>query len=326
MAQSWVERSLRTAEIEIVGLVDLRREAAEKTALRFNLPARLIHTSLKEALDSAQPDAVFDVTDSSAHCEVTLQALKSGCHVLGEKPLADSLSDAHKMCAAAKQARRLFAVTQNRRFNEHAAAFREALARGLIGELSSLDADFYVGAHFDGFRKTMQHPLLMDASVHTFDQARMISGCDPVAVQCHEFQPRGSWFKGAAAANCIVEFTRGVVFNYRGNWTAEGFNTSWESQWRACGSKGTIIWDGASKPRAQLASGEERFQRETIEVEVPPVALAHTGHDGVLDDFLSALRTGKEPQCVCHDNIKSLAMCFAAVESSKRGKRIEVDL
>ncbi|HLX63628.1 MAG TPA: Gfo/Idh/MocA family oxidoreductase [Planctomycetota bacterium] len=326
MAQAWVERTLRSQDLQLVGLVDLRREAAEKTARRFNLSNRLIFNSLKEALTAAQPDAVFDATVPASHCAVTLQALKAGCHVLGEKPLSDNIACAKKMCAAAKKARRLVAVTQNRRFNEHAAAFRAALAGGLVGDLSSLDADFYLGAHFDGYRLNMPHVLLLDMAIHTFDQARMLSGCDPLYAYCREFHPKGSWFKGEAGADCIFEMTRGVIFTYRGSWAAEGFGTSWESAWRAIGSKGTIVWDGASSPRAQVPASTEGFLREARDVPVPPVPLAHTGHDGSFDDFFHALRTGRDPQCICHDNIKSLAMCFAAIDSAKSGKRVKIQI
>ena len=325
MAQAWVERALRMNEVEIVGLADVKREAAERTARRFNLPASIVHNSVRDAIKAVQPDAVFDVTVPAAHCGVTLDALKSGCHVLGEKPLSDNMPCARKMCAAARKHKRLFAVTQNRRYNEHAAAFREGLKRGMIGELSSLDADFYLGPHFEGFRRAMPHVLLLDMAIHTFDQARMLSGCDPIAAYCREYNPHGSWFKSAAAAVCIFEMTRGVIFSYRGSWAAEGFPTSWESQWRANGSKGSIVWDGASRPRAQI-SGGGGFQREALDTEIPAVPLLHSGHEGALHDFVNALRSGLDPACVCHDNIKSLAMCFAAIESNKSGKRVKVKL
>jgi hypothetical protein len=45
---------------------------------------------------------------------------------------------------------------------------------------------------------------------------------------------------------------------------------------------------------------------------------------GALHEMLAFLRTGKVPQTECHDNIKSLAMVFAAMESSRKGKRIPV--
>jgi hypothetical protein len=45
---------------------------------------------------------------------------------------------------------------------------------------------------------------------------------------------------------------------------------------------------------------------------------------GALREMLAFLRTGKLPQTECHDNIKSLAMVFAAIESNKKGKKIEI--
>jgi predicted dehydrogenase len=49
-------------------------------------------------------------------------------------------------------------------------------------------------------------------------------------------------------------------------------------------------------------------------------------HSGVIRDFVSAVRDGREPETVSHENIKSLAMCFAAIESAQAGRRARVDL
>jgi hypothetical protein len=37
------------------------------------------------------------------------------------------------------------------------------------------------------------------------------------------------------------------------------------------------------------------------------------------------VRTGKKPETICTDNIKSLAMVFAAIESAETGKRVKVN-
>jgi hypothetical protein len=57
-------------------------------------------------------------------------------------------------------------------------------------------------------------------------------------------------------------------------------------------------------------------------VDQPPVA---AGIAGSLAEFLDALETGAVPQGVASDNIKSLAMVFAAKEASKRGCRVPVE-
>jgi len=50
------------------------------------------------------------------------------------------------------------------------------------------------------------------------------------------------------------------------------------------------------------------------------------GIAGSLRDFLHALRTGATPMGECHDNIKSLAMVFAAIESAATGRRVPVKI
>ena len=101
---------------------------------------------------------------------------------MGEKPLADTMERAREMVAASKESGRVFAVIQNRRYDREIRRVHRALADGILGRLTTLDSDFYVGAHFGGFRDRMRHVLLLDMAVHTFDQARYVSGADPVAV------------------------------------------------------------------------------------------------------------------------------------------------
>ncbi len=45
---------------------------------------------------------------------------------------------------------------------------------------------------------------------------------------------------------------------------------------------------------------------------------------GALREMLRFLRTGRTPQTECHDNIKSLAMVLAAIESARKGRRVPV--
>src|SRR5215469_3271037 len=67
MGKGWVEAALKTPGLQLVGLVDLNRTAAEAMAAKFNLPANIVFGSLKEALDATNADVVFDVTVPAAH-------------------------------------------------------------------------------------------------------------------------------------------------------------------------------------------------------------------------------------------------------------------
>jgi predicted dehydrogenase len=50
------------------------------------------------------------------------------------------------------------------------------------------------------------------------------------------------------------------------------------------------------------------------------------GIAGSLRDFIAALRTGTTPMGECHDNIKSLGMVFAAIESAATGRRVAIEV
>ena len=170
----------------------------------------------------------------------------------------------------------------------------------------------------------MDHVLLIDMSIHTFDQARFISGKDPVAVLAYEWNPPGSWYKHGASAVCIFEMSDGVVFNFRGSWCSEGFDTSWECDWRVIGETGTAKWDGGDQVKAEAIQKAEGFISERNTIEVPAAEeIQYRGHEGLIRDFIDHIKgDGDLPQTVCTDNIKSLAMVFSAVESAEKGKRV----
>lgn len=329
ISRAWFEAMKAREAAEYVALVDFKPEAARKRAAEFELGDVPIHTSLEEALERHAADVVFDCTVPAAHREVTLAALKAGCHVLGEKPMAESMEHAREMVEAAREAGRIYAVIQNRRYAANIRRVREALASGLIGRAHTVNADFYIGPHFGGFREEMAHVLLLDMAIHSFDQARFLSDSAPRSVYCHEYNPPGSWFRHGASAMAVFRMTGDLVFNYRGSWCAEGLNTSWQCDWRIIGEKGSLTWDGEDGIRIQTVdTTQEGFLRDGRDVDPPEIDWdpADNGHGGLIRDFLKAVRGGPPPLTRCGDNIKSLAMVFAAIESAKCGQPVEIDL
>ncbi len=325
ISQTWLDAIQEIAGLEVVGLVDLEQEVAEARAAEYDLLDALISTDLAATLRKTRPDMVFDCTTPEAHAGVTLEALIHGCHVLGEKPMADTLDNARKMVAAAQEAGKLYAVIQNRRYDPNLRRLKQFLESGEIGPTTTVHSDFYVGAHFGGFRDRMQHVLLLDMAIHTFDAARLITGADPLAVYCKEWNPAGSWYDHGASAVAIFEMTGGIVYTYRGSWCAEGLNTTWEGEWRVIGEQGSVKWDGGDGFQAQVVAETGGFFSEWQDVDVAPLtsAAGTDGHAGLIREFVNAVRTGSTPETTCTDNIKSLAMVFGAVESAETGRRVE---
>lgn len=330
MSKGWLsaiaDHPLLKGKIKVIGLVDLHLETAKARAAEFNLDDIVIGSDLDAVLSATKPDLLFDVVIPAARAGVVETGLRHGCHVLSEKPMATSLEAGRELIAQAKAAGRIHAIVQNRRFISGVRRISRLLESGALGEVTALHCDFFVGAHFGGFREEMEHVLLLDMAIHTLDAARFMAGVAPKAVYCLETNPRGSWYGFGAAANAIFEFENDIVFNYRGSWCAEGANTSWESAWRIVGTKGTLIWDGEDGFEANIVSGDSGFFRDLQPLEVPaPADIDQThGHASVLAEFIAAIEQGRQPETASNDNIKSLAMVFAAIESARTHQRVTI--
>jgi len=331
ITRAWLESPTVANDVEVVGIVDLDPEAAERMKAENGFDGAVVDTDLAAVLDQTRPDAVFDTTVPAAHHEVTLTALAAGCHVLGEKPMAADMDQARAMVAAARDAGKTYAVIQNRRFRGPIRSLGAFLADGPVGNLHTANADFYIDAHFGGFRQVMEHVLLLDMAIHSFDQARFLLGSDPVRVLAHEWtDPGQDAFEHGSSAQATFVMDDGAIFNYRGSWCAPGCNTAWECDWRLVGNRGTVCWDGKEGFRCQVlapAEGDERpFRRPLEEVAVPMCEYheARVSHAGVIAEFVDAVPENRDPETVCHDNVKSLAMVHAAIASAERGTWVDV--
>jgi predicted dehydrogenase len=311
-------------EVEVAAVVvDHRIDAARARMEKHGIDAE-VSTDLAAALEKARPDFVLDLTVPEAHCQVTCLALEAGCHVIGEKPMAASMDEAWKMVATAERTGRLYMVSQNRRWSAHHEAVRQTLAASAIGDITTINCDFHLGAHIGGFRDEMASPLILEMSIHHFDLARFLVGVDPVAVYANEFNPRGSWYKGNAAAICTFEMTDDVIFSYRGSCCAEGSQPSWDGDWRVIGSKGTLLYEQGQVPKAQVVARDTGFHRPLTDLAISVPELQTTDMHGGLREMLRFLSTGEKPQTECHDNIKSLAMCYGAIESSRKASHLSI--
>ncbi|GGH73460.1 putative dehydrogenase [Pullulanibacillus pueri] len=323
MSNEWLDYAAKRDNVEIVGLVDIFEESAQSMAKKRGLDVPTF-TDLSVAIEETGANLVFDVTIPSSHKQIVTTALKAGCNVFGEKPMAESMKDAREIIKLTEQTGKRYSVMQNRRYLKQIRALHDVLKTGAIGTIGSIHANFFLGPHFGGFREEMDNVLILDMAIHTFDQARFITGADPVSVYCHEYNPPGSWYKGNASAICIFEMNDGSVFSYNGSWCAQGLGTSWESEWRVTGSEGSAKWDGFHTPIVEVVDEEQSssFIHAFKALDVPERWEGQSGHFGCLDEMFDALEHGRRAETDCTDNIKSIAMVLGAVESARTHKKV----
>ena len=327
MSRAWLDAAAKIDGLEIVGLCDLDLTRAQARAAEFALADALVTEKVGPMLDAVRPDILFDVVVPAARHGVVSAGLAAGCHVLSEKPMAETMEEARDLVARAAAAERLHAVVQNRRYLASVRRIARLVAAGTIGEISSVHADFFLAPHFGGFREEMDHVLLLDMAIHGFDAMRCMTSLGAAGVYCREWNPPHSWYRHGSSAAAIFDLENGAVFTYRGSWCAEGLGTGWECAWRIVGSKGSLVWDGREAIDVQVGGGVRKgLFDEVIDLAAPPLDPLDRvgGHLGVIEDFVAAIRNGTRPETVGRDNIRSLAMALGAINSAETGRRVDI--
>lgn len=326
MGQAWIHTVAAHAGAELVGIVDIDTARAAEAAIKAAesaaataapaAPAPVpVFATLHDALAAnLNIGLVVDVTIPEAHHPVTLAALRAGIPVLGEKPAAATLAEAVQLAAASALHGVPFVVSQNRRFEPHAQSTRAAVE--IIGAPGLVDVTFAKAPHFGGFREEMDHVLLIDMAIHHLDFLRHAMGADQITeVYCDEFNPQWSWFRHGAASTLLIRFASGARASYTGSWCSPGSETSWNAQWRFSGPGGTVLWDGDSAPSIDLTDAG---------VASVPIVDGGTGLSASLTAMLAHLGGGPLPSTTIGDNLHSLALVFAAIESAQARRPIAV--
>jgi len=117
----------------VAALSDLNPERLAAMGDKLGVAARF--TDPIAMLDQVPLDAVAVATPNKFHAPLTIAALKRGCHVFCEKPMAMTLAEARAMKAAAVKARRNLMIDLSYRFNPMSAALKQQVESGLVGPI-----------------------------------------------------------------------------------------------------------------------------------------------------------------------------------------------
>lgn len=122
-------------DVELVGVTDLDAARAEQAARAWGTTA---YPSL-QALVDAGANVIHVLTPPSAHASVALQAIELGCHVLVEKPLADSADDARRIGAAAREKGVVASVDHSLLYDPQVKLALDRVRAGALGDVVAVD-------------------------------------------------------------------------------------------------------------------------------------------------------------------------------------------
>ena len=143
--------------VDLVGIFDADPERARARADQFGCAA---YKSLAE-LVGAGADVIHVLTPPSTHADVAVEALERGCHVLVEKPLADSPPSAQRIADAADAAGRVAAVSHSLLYDPQVMRALSRIRAGALGDV--IGVDMFRSSEYPPYQGGLLPPHMRDA-------------------------------------------------------------------------------------------------------------------------------------------------------------------
>ncbi len=287
---------------------------AQAYAAQWNIA--LAFGSYEAMLESAEIDVVYISLPNSLHAEWTIKALRTGKHVLCEKPLTTRVEDVDAIITAARETGKVVAEAFMYRHHPQTLKVRALIESGAIGKVCLLRGSFTftltdpgnvrVNAGLDG-------GSVWDVGCYPISYARTMIGAEPVEVFGMQFTgPSGvdETFVGT------LRFDEDVYAQFDC-----GFRAPFRTNMEIVGSEGLIVVPRPFKPTARetIYIGKAGDQLEPLVVEDPELLYA-----GEVEDMADAVLNGAAPRISLQDSRANVAAISALLRSAREGKPIRL--
>ncbi|MBE1207293.1 Gfo/Idh/MocA family protein [Aminobacter carboxidus] len=319
IAREWVIGAIKATGGEVVSVMSTNAERGRDYADANGIAKSV--TSLEEIVGDAGIDAVYISTTNELHVEQAIAAAKAGKHVLCEKPLALTVSDARAMVHAAKDAGVVLATNHHLRNAASHRAMRDAIAAGRIGKplAARVFHAVYLPPHLQGWRLDKPEAgggVILDITVHDADTLRFVLNDDPVEAIALS-QAGGMGQAGLEdAVMGVLRFKSGLVAQFHDAFTAKFAETGLEVH----GTEGSLIARNVMTQKP-VGSVVLRNAEGEHELKLDQRNLYETG----LQAFHDAVAGKGQPSATGEDGVWSLATGLAVVKSAATGKAVAIE-
>jgi predicted dehydrogenase len=282
----------------------------------------LLFTALEQFLDAPQDITIVTVPHTDGlHQEFGSKVLSRGNNLLIEKPFCDTLTGAKQLVSLAREAGKKIMVGQNFRYHPQVMKAREWVQDGKIGNVISADIAMrsFFGPDSPAWRLRQSHPHLFELGIHSVDLIRHVLGADASRVVSSGLKPSGSHFAGNSFSSMLIELTNGVHVNWTGTVACRGNNTSPVAEWTIYGSLGVVCINDSG---ARLIIRPQ--DRTELDEQFDAKADSASGRDLLIEQFVDALEAGTSVPHSGEDNLQTMGIVFAAVESERSQAWVDV--
>lgn len=304
----------RAAGYNVVALCDLIIERAIDRRDTY-YPDADIYVDYRDLLRRDDIEVVDIATHPPERLPLIEDALLAGKHVQSQKPFVLDLDTGERLCELAARQGVKLAVNQNGRWAPHVAYMRQAVAAGLLGNVITADLSVHWDHSWvvDTPFNDIHDLVLYDFAIHWFDMLTCYFGAeDPQRVYAATGYAAGQVPAPPLLAHVMVDYPSAqATMSFNAN-TKVGHH-----------DRTTLIGTAAT-----ARSSGPGLQEQTVEIFTPEGVMKPAlqgqwfddGFHGTMGELLCAIEEDRTPYHNAVDNLRSLALAFAAIASSHDGE------
>ena len=227
---------------ELVAISDINAARAAEVAGKLGCDH---YTDHKALLSRDDIDAVNIVVPDDLHRPIVLDAVRTGKHILLEKPIAVTVEDCDAILAASEQTDKKFMVAHLVRFDARYIEAKNMIAQGEIGEIVHVttrrNSPILGARHYSGHCELTTH-----SGVHDLDFVRWLvdSEYESVYAKGRHVRLKEENIQMYDSVLALYTFENGVIYQKENSWVLpENFPSTLDAKLQVVGTKGVIQID-----------------------------------------------------------------------------------
>ena len=348
MGQEHMRVTMLEGRSTIHGIYDVEPlvmdRAEEMFAERFPGHPLVKYKSLSTAINDSDVDGLIICTPNHSHLAIVRESVKSGKHILLEKPMAATLEDALEIKRAAREYSGVFQIGLQYRYKPtYAEAIHEALHRGSIGSIKTISIMEHRLPFLDKIKQWNKFSkysggTLVEKCCHYFDLMNLFAGSMPVsvyasggmAVNFTDFAYGGAKSDILDNASVIVTYENGV----RASFDLVMFSPMFYEEMVICGDRGRLkvfenedfLPDKRQSTHLEILCGENGVSK--VSTPCYPAVIQGSGHFGATyyehKSFVDGIENRNSSAATVDEGFWSIAVGAAAEESVKTGRVVAI--
>ncbi|OUM03670.1 Gfo/Idh/MocA family protein [Variovorax sp. JS1663] len=332
IGRTHIDCALNSPGVELAGIADPTPAAAE-IARAAGVPCFPDYRSL---LAQLKPRGVVVATPNVTHAQITVDCLEHGCAVLVEKPIADTLEDARRICEASRAASLPVLVGHQRRHNTIMRKAKAIVGAGALGRPVSatvLCTWLKPRDYFDVAWRRQQGggPILInlihdiDLMRHLYGEIEAVQALASNAVRGFEVEDTAAVllrFRNGALGTVTVSDTAAAPWNWDlSAGEAERFPRQDINAHFYSGTEGSLTLPRLELWRYRQDQGAAQGWHDPLTVERTVV---HTGDPYVeqMRHFAALIEGREEPVCSALDGLRTLEATLAVTQAAATGSQV----